>query len=68
VAKSLEKEWTSQWRSMQGDWAGGVVLYHSCEGVKSLATQLPPLPLLEVAPLSSVTASTDFLPLDRGSV
>ena len=68
MAKSLEKEWTSQWHSVQGVWAGGVVLYHSCEGVKSLAIQLPPLPLLEVAPLSTATASTDFLFLDRDSV
>ena len=36
---------------MQGDWVGGVVF---------TTFKLPPLPLLEVAPLSTATAFTDF--------
>ena len=60
-ANLLKKSGPLSGHSVQGDWAGEVVLYHSREGVKSLATQLPPLPSLEVAPFSTVAVSTDFL-------
>ena len=58
VAKVSSETGPLTWRSVQGDWAGGVIF---------LITKLPPLPIfLEVAPLSTATACTDFpLSLER---